>query len=416
MKWIFAAFVIALAAVLGVLAFDPHMDAFCAVSRLRDHAADRHAQWQCIHYAAARGDRAAVRSGLDHGVRINLRTADGQTPLMLAARNGHLSIVRDLISRHAGLEARDARNGFTALHWAADRYHPAIVRALIAAGANVDAANKWEQTPLWQASWQADQGNTEIAHILIAGGANFRHADDHGNTPLLMAARAGHRPMIDYLLSLGADMAARNDRGQTPLYQAVAGHHAEAVRLLLARGADPDARVGGVAPLAMALKADDSRIADLLQANGATDYSRYAAMAAMKHGRIAYTDGDYPGAIRAFGAAITMQPQLADAYYRRGLAFKASGALSDARADLSEALALDAGNNDVREALARLYVDTGDYQRALAPLGRLLDDQPDNARALYLLGESRHGLGDVSSASDYFSQACGLGFKPACSR
>lgn len=416
MKWIFAAIVIALAGVLGVLAFDPHMDAFCAVSRLRDHAADRHAQWQCIHYAAARGDRAAVRSGLDHGVRINLRTADGQTPLMLAARNGHLVIVRDLIARHAGLEARDARNGFTALHWAADRYHPAIVRALIAAGANVDAANKWEQTPLWQASWQADQGNTEIAHILIAGGANFRHADDHGNTPLLMAARAGHRPMIDYLLSLGADMAARNDRGQTPLYQAVAGHHAEAVRLLLARGADPDARVGGVAPLALALKADDPRIADLLQANGATGYRSFAATAALNKGRRAYTDGDYKNAIGLFGRAVELQPDRAEAYYRRGLARSALGETDEAAIDLREAITRDGSLQDAREALARLYVDNGDYAQAIDPLDRLIDAQPDNARALYLLGESQSGLGDPEQAGGYFSRACTLGFQPACAR
>ncbi|GAB3678336.1 ankyrin repeat domain-containing protein [Salinisphaera aquimarina] len=416
MKFLLAAILIAGAAALGVLALDPTMDAACAASRIRDRVGDRHHDWQCIHYAAARGSVSAVEAALANGVSKNLRTRRGQTPLILAAENGRLDIVRRLIQADAQLEARDGRNGFTALHWAAERYRPAIARALIAAGAAVNAENKWNQTPLWQASWQADQGNTEIAHILVSGGADIHRADEHGNTPLLMAARAGHRPMVDYLLTLGADIEARNDHGRTPLYQAVAGGHADCVRLLLARGADPNRSAAGIAPLQLALDKSEREIADLLQANGATDYSRYAAMAAMKHGRMAYTDGDYPGAIRAFGAAITMQPQLADAYYRRGLAFKASGALSDARADLSEALALDAGNNDAREALARLYVDTGDYQRALAPLGRLLDDQPDNARALYLLGESRHGLGDVSSASDYFSQACGLGFKPACSR
>ncbi|MES1925683.1 ankyrin repeat domain-containing protein [Salinisphaera sp. T31B1] len=416
MKYVLAGFAIALTAALGVIAFDPHMDIRCAVSTIHDRATDKHRGWQCLHYAAARGDRAGVESILDNGLSVNLRTRRGRTPLILAAQHGHLGVVHALLARHAGLEARDGQNGFTALHWAADRYHPAIARALLVHGARVDAANKWNQTPLWQAAWQTDQANTEIAHILVAAGADFDHPDIHGNTPLLMAARAGHRPMIAYLLDLGADINARNRQGQTPLYQAVAGGHPGAVRLLLARGAPPDAAVVGQTPLARAVTDDRPEIIDLLRANGATGYRRYAAERALRRGRAAYTDGRYADAVAAFSDAIAFQPDQAQAYYRRGLARAATGASEPAAADLRAAIAYDDQLHAAREALARLYVDHGDFARAIAPLGRLVAAEPDNPRALYLLGESRRGLGEAERAGPYFAKACALGFEPACSR
>ncbi|MES1930660.1 ankyrin [Salinisphaera dokdonensis CL-ES53] len=416
MKWVFAIVLIAVAGALGVLAVDPHMDIGCVVAKARDVTKEERKDWQCIHHAAARDDVGAVRASLDNGLSPNVRTPDGQTPLNVAAEYGSLDVVRALIGRDAELEARDGRNGFTALHWAAKRYHPAVARALIAAGAKVNAENKWKQTPLWVAAWQPDQGNTEMAHILVAAGADIGRTDHKDNTPLIMAARSGHRPMIGYLLDLGATIEARNDQGRRALFQAVAGGHPDAVRLLLARGADPNAGAGGVAPLALALEDGRREIAELLTANGATGYRQYAADAALKRGRNAYADGDYDAAIDEFSAAIALQSDSADAYYRRGLAFAGKGAQHEAEIDLRQSLSLNDDNGEARETLARLYVDEGNYESAVTALEHLLAKEPDNARALYLLAESRSGLGEPSQASGHFHRACTLGFQPACSR
>jgi|GEM_PF-1802140 len=413
---VFAALAIAVAAALAVFASDPRTDTVCALERIRDAMTRSHAGWQCLHYAAARGDLRAVAAALDAGASRDARTKRGQTPLILAAANGRLAVTQALIRRQAELEARDGRNGFTALHWAAQRYHPAVARALLAAGARVDAQNKWQQTPLWQASWQDDQGNTEIAHILVAAGADIHKADNKGNTPLLMAALAGHRPMVRYLLELGADMQARNDEKRTALFQAVTGGHEDVVRLLLARGADPNNDTDGTVPLQQALVRGERRIADLLQANGATGYRRYAADAALQRGQKAYDDGNFDTALRAFAAAIALQPDDPAGYYWRGLTFIDSNAPRDAEADLAMALRLDRGNNDARTALARLYVEQGQYKQAVGALGPLLDNQPDNARALFMLGQSHHGLGENARASTLFARACDLGFEPACAR
>lgn len=416
MKTLLAILILGIGAGLGAMALDPQRDALCIASQARDAVRERHAKWHCIHYAAARNDAAAIRASLDDGVAIDRRTERGQTSLNIAAQYGSYDAVRTLIARNAELEARDGANGFTALHWAAERYHPAIARALIAAGAQVDAANKWQQTPLWIAAWQPEQGNTEIAHILVHAGADIARTDHKANTPLLMAAVSGHRPMVDYLLSRGAAIDARNNQGRTPLFQAVNNRHGQTVRLLLARGANPNTQAAGVAPLAKALENGDQNIADLLVANGATGYEQYAARAAMARGKKAYRAQDYETAIQAFSAAIALGGDDSDPYYRRALAFKARGAYQDAEMDLRQALTLDDRHDEAREALARLYVDDGRHDRARTALERLIEHDPNNARALYLLAESHDALGEASRAGTLFAKACDLGFQPACQR
>jgi ankyrin repeat protein len=75
---------------------------------------------------------------LDAGADVNEKTVKyGSTPLLLAANNGHLSIVRELIRRGANVNAL-SKSGLTAIVYAAGNGHLDIVKELIAAGAIVD--------------------------------------------------------------------------------------------------------------------------------------------------------------------------------------------------------------------------------------------------------------------------------------
>ena len=60
-------------------------------------------------------------------------------------------------------------DGTTALHWAADRDDLPIVDLLIAAGANVKAANRYGVTPLYSA---AVNGNAAMIERLLTAGAD----------------------------------------------------------------------------------------------------------------------------------------------------------------------------------------------------------------------------------------------------
>ena len=70
-----------------------------------------------------------------------------------------------------------------------------------------------------------------------------------------------------------------------------------------------------------------------------------------------YREGEYSSAIGHFGEAIELDPQHAEAFYYRGLAYEASGNPQLAIADLTEAaaLGLDPGlREDAEERVQRL--------------------------------------------------------------
>jgi uncharacterized protein len=111
------------------------------------------------------------------------------------------------------------------------------VERLIAAGANVRAANREGVTPLAMACLD---GDLPIIERLLAAGADPREHGPNGETLLMFAARNGRVDVLKRLLAAGADVNAREAlRGTTALMWAAEQRHPEAVKALLAAGADP---------------------------------------------------------------------------------------------------------------------------------------------------------------------------------
>ncbi len=130
-------------------------------------------------------------------------------------------------------------DGTTALHWAVQQERVPAVESLIAAGANVNAKNRYGITPIVLA---ATTGNAAITRALLKAGADTNvNVPDTGKV-LITAARAGNPEVIQLLLTAGADVNfAEKHSGQTALMWAAAEGHSGAVNLLLKGGAQPDA-------------------------------------------------------------------------------------------------------------------------------------------------------------------------------
>ncbi len=120
-------------------------------SRLHDVAnpADRDLQ----NYAPEAVARK-VKIVLDAGVGLEERNEDGQTALIVLAREGdmqgresQLPIIKDLLSRGPDLHAQD-RNGHTALHGAAINLDAEVASMLLKAGARTDIKDNVGLTPV----------------------------------------------------------------------------------------------------------------------------------------------------------------------------------------------------------------------------------------------------------------------------
>ena len=86
-------------------------------------------------------------------------------------------------------------------------------------------------------------GNIEVVKQHLAAGADVNAKDDKEWTPLHDAAIYGRKEILELLISEGADVNAKDDARGTPLHYA--GGSKEVAELLIANGADVNAKNDG---------------------------------------------------------------------------------------------------------------------------------------------------------------------------
>ena len=79
--------------------------------------------------SAKDGDVIGVKLFLYAGMSPEVKNQDGETPLLLAARNDHASAVRALLDHGADPNAKD-KDGKTALKWAQDTHRTDVAKLL----------------------------------------------------------------------------------------------------------------------------------------------------------------------------------------------------------------------------------------------------------------------------------------------
>eukprot|EP00079_Xenopus_tropicalis_P014527 XP_004911129.1 PREDICTED: ankyrin repeat domain-containing protein 17 isoform X6 [Xenopus tropicalis] len=188
--------------------------------------------------AAREGHEEMVALLLGQGANINAQTEETQeTALTLACCGGFLEVADFLIKAGADIELGCS----TPLMEAAQEGHLELVKYLLAAAANVQATTATGDTAL---TYACENGHTDVADVLLQAGADLEHESEGGRTPLMKAARAGHVCTVQFLISKGANVnrtTLNNDH--TVLSLACAGGHLAVVELLLAHGADPTHRL-----------------------------------------------------------------------------------------------------------------------------------------------------------------------------
>ncbi|XP_071636453.1 uncharacterized protein [Temnothorax longispinosus] len=156
-----------------------------------------------LHIASLKGYKDIIDILIKNNAEVNAKTYNGITPLHLAARNGQRDAIVSLIKNKAKVNTRD-NNGITPLHAAVVEGHKDIVNLLIKNKAQVDARDFTDITPLLAA---VKVGNKEIVEILVANGANV-NVKSNNMTPLFSAIEHNHKEIVEVLLANGVNVDA----------------------------------------------------------------------------------------------------------------------------------------------------------------------------------------------------------------
>ena len=158
------------------------------------------------------------------GVPVDVKDAEGLTPLHLLTVEGHASCAQWLIDEvRAAVDVRDSPYEQTPLHHAAAKGKATCAALLLSATPIRWPATRRVDAPLHAV---ARSGFTDVAAVILAalrpeqidlpGGAR-------GETALHRAAFWGNHEVAELLLKAGADRRRRNDAGARPVELACEG-------------------------------------------------------------------------------------------------------------------------------------------------------------------------------------------------
>ena len=144
--------------------------------------------------AAMGGDRATVKTLLKQGRDVNAAQGDGMTALHWAAMKGDAELAQMLVYAGANVRATTRLGGNSPLVIATRNGHAAVVDVLLKAGADAKAGTATGTTPLMLA---AASGSVEAVKALIAAGADVEAKEASMQQTALMFAAANTRVDVD---------------------------------------------------------------------------------------------------------------------------------------------------------------------------------------------------------------------------
>lgn len=189
----------------------------------------------------------------------------GGTAFAAAVQNGHLDIIKYLVSCDADVD-HPIHDGATPIFIAAYRGYIEIVRFLISRGANLETPNSKGNTPFFICCQHC---RLDIAALLADHSVNLEPINEAGSTPFFFACQEGNLDVVKFLVARDVN-CTRGKNGITPFHMACYRGHLDVVTYLtVEKGMNPRAIDGhGRTPLEVARRAQrDDVVAFLEQVN-----------------------------------------------------------------------------------------------------------------------------------------------------
>jgi uncharacterized protein len=159
-----------------------------------------------LHVATFARQREVIRALVKAGADLNKLENDRYDAVTIASVADDEATLKVLLELGASAKQTTSRYDGTALIAAAHLGHDGVVRQLIAAGAPLDHVNNLHWTAAIESIVLGDGGARHQATLkaLIAAGANLQLADRSGQAPLALAKARGFSAMVAMLEKAGA--------------------------------------------------------------------------------------------------------------------------------------------------------------------------------------------------------------------
>lgn len=248
---------------------------------------------KAIHVAARNGKDLVVAALQDFKDMSADQDQDGNTPVMLAARAGHTSVLKLLLSTARNKTPEQLWTNSFPLHMAVSNNDEELGRILIDHGYKVDFRNGLGEAPIHVAT---ELKSLSMIKWLMYNGADLRSKNKQGETALFFAVDKEAMEVCKTILEAPADKILEfidiaDGDGDTPLYQACVRQNKSIVQLLLDHKANPNQKCSlGWTPLHQIATSVGAEIMQLLFDAGAehdinNDYDSTAIILAAQVGR-----------------------------------------------------------------------------------------------------------------------------------
>lgn len=211
-----------------------------------------------LDYAARHGNIEAAKLILAKAVSLGIKDEIIYSALHWAVISDQVEMAKYLLDQGANIEGNDDLGGYSPLM---ETSLLEMVELLVKRGANVNATNKFNYTPLHKAVFnfvedkRKEKDCVKILNLLLDKGAKIDAQDGNGNTPLMTAVQK--IAVAKILINKGANVNLQNKNGETALMLAakggllkvvlampVTGPYIDAAKLLISKSADVNLQDG----------------------------------------------------------------------------------------------------------------------------------------------------------------------------
>ncbi len=214
-----------------------------------------------IFKAAAEGNIKSIGKAIKNGASIKAREK-GHSPLSTAAREGHLDVVKYLISLNAPVTDKAL-----AAASVSPKNRMEILKLLqITQMRQVKPDTKFNTTVDTNVLVGAYKGDMKRLKLGLSKYGDPDSIDGLDTSALRWAARFGRVEIVEELIHAGAKVNLASKAGWTAIMEAIVAGSREIVELLIKKGADVNSvTFVNASPLYFAMEKGDDEIIDLLK-------------------------------------------------------------------------------------------------------------------------------------------------------